>query len=158
VMNGLADTTIDIPHHGPEFFRDLAERTRAARNNHSEPFETLFIPDVGHRPSFVTRAAALWLNRQLHFTAITQAQIEAMPETHIAEWVQTTHVDMEPRFADEVREAGVRALGAGFPAPSRSDLTVLPVAEWEAHRDEFIYEGWLKRAQAEVSRGASQSK
>jgi hypothetical protein len=152
VMNGLADTTVDIPHHGPDFFSDLQSRTRALRGGKADPFETLFIPKAGHRPSFVTRAAALWLNRQLHFTATTQAQIAAMPETHIAEWVQATHAEMEARFADETKEAGVRALGAGFPAPSRAMLTVLPSDEWQAHRDDFIYEAWVKRAQAAVSR------
>jgi dienelactone hydrolase len=155
VMNGLADTTIDIPHHGPDFFRDLESRTRTLRGVRKDPFETVFIPQVGHRPSFVTRTAALWLNRQLHLKGTTQAQIEAMPETHIAEWVQATHADMEMRFADEAREAGVRALGAGFPAPSRETLTVVPMAEWVAHRDDFIYDSWVKRAQAELGRNAA---
>ena len=154
VMNGLADTTVDIPHHGPDFFRDLQARTRALRGAKADTFETLFIPDVGHRPSFVTRAAALWLNRQLHFVTTTQQQIEAMPETHIAEWVQATHAGVDLRFFDEPREAGVRALGAGFPAPSRAALTVVPIEEWEAHRDDFIYEAWVKRAQAQVGRKA----
>jgi dienelactone hydrolase len=156
VMNGLADTTIDIPHHGPDFFRDLQARTRRERGLKDDPFETLFIPDVGHRPSFVTRAAALWLNRQLHFETMTEAQIEGMPETHIAEWVQATHAGVDARLFDEPREAGVRALGTGFPAPSREMLTVVPLADWEAHRDEFIYEAWVKRAQAEVARKAGE--
>jgi hypothetical protein len=51
----------------------------------------------------------------------------------------------------------VRALGTGFPAPSRAELTAVPVAEWESHRDDFIYEAWVKRAQAEVSRRAAGS-
>ena len=62
-----------------------------------------------------------------------------MPETHIGEWARNEHVYIEPAYATEVREAGVRALGTGIPGIPRDKLNAVPLDRWERDKDQFIY-------------------
>jgi len=111
-------------------------------------FETLWETAAGHRPYFVTKPAALWLERQLDFPNWTPRDIDAMPVTHIAEWAAQHSVEMDRLYATEHREGGTRALGTGVPALSRDQLSVLPAPVWEARKREFIYESWLEKVRA----------
>ena len=88
-------------------------------------FEYGFVPGVGHRPYFVTRPVALWLERQLDFPNWTAESIARQPETHIGDWARREGVFIESAYNTEIREAGVRALGAGIPAISRERLMVM---------------------------------
>ena len=76
VMNGMVDSLVAKPGHFEPFFADLRDRIAAITGSRTNLPETIFFPDVGHRPSWVTRPAALWLNHQLHFPNWTDAQIE----------------------------------------------------------------------------------
>jgi dienelactone hydrolase len=153
VFNGTADGVVTSEPEGPEaFFADLRKRTIAMHGSEHNVFEYGFEPGAGHRPFFVTRPAALWLERQLHFPNWTAAKIMDLPETHVGEWAPKEHVFIEPAYNTEVREAGVRALGSGIPGLSREQLTAVPVAEWEREKDRFIYEAWIEHARAAVGK------
>jgi dienelactone hydrolase len=148
VYNGLEDTTVAIPQRGEALFRDLRERVVKLRGDTAGVFETDFVPGAGHRPYFVTRPVALWLERQLDFPKWTQESIQAMPETHISEWALANGVEMDPLYSNEHREGGVRALGTEVPGLTREDLSVFSAEEWGRRRERLIYETWLRKAKA----------
>jgi dienelactone hydrolase len=152
VFNGLEDTTVAIPQHGEAHLRDVHARTVALRGNASGVFETVFVPGTGHRPYFVTKPVAAWLERQLDFPAWTSAAIAAMGETHIAEWAKRHGVLMDPLYATEHREGGTRALGENVPGLVRDALFVLSADAWTARKNEFVHESWLREAKARLGK------
>jgi len=153
VFNGTVDGVVTSEPEGPEaFFADLQKRTIALHGSRDNVFEYGFEPGAGHRPYFVTRPVATWLQRQLHFPNWTAAKIERMAETHVGEWARQQKVYIEAAYNTRVREAGARALGAGIPGLTREQLTAVPVAEWEREKDRFIYEKWIEHARERVSR------
>lgn len=145
VINGTADPLIVSSHSFEPFFDDVRNRTAAITGTRTNLFETAWVQDAGHRPNFVTRPAALWLQNQLHFPNWTAASIQAMPEVHISEWAADTGARV---VTNEVGEGGVRALDAGVPAIPREQLQAVPDAEWQQHKSDFIYESWVDRASA----------
>jgi dienelactone hydrolase len=150
VYNGLEDTTVAIPRHGEPHFRDLQRRVTQLRGTSDNIFETVFVQGAGHRPWFVTRPVALWLERHLDFPNWTAKSIAALPETHIAEWARAHRVEMDRLYATEHREGGTRALDTGVPALSRADLSVFTAAEWERSKDRLVHESWLREARARL--------
>src|SRR3954453_5170996 len=143
VFNGAVDGVVTSEKEGPEaFFADLRKRTIELHGSEQNVFGYRFEPGAGHRPYFVTRPVALWLQEQMHFPNWTKADLANLPETHIGEWAKREHGFIEPAYDTEVREAGVRALGSGIPGLTRQQLTSVPLAEWEQHRDLFVYEKW----------------
>ncbi len=156
VFNGTVDGVVTSEPEGPEaFFADLRQRTIALHGRRQNVFEYGFEQGAGHRPYFVTRPVALWLQRQLHFPGWTEARIARLPETHIGEWKLREKVFIEAAYNTEVREAGVRALGSGIPGLTREQLTAVPIAEWERDKDRFIYEKWIEEARQAILAGAS---
>jgi dienelactone hydrolase len=156
VFNGTLDGVVTSEALGPQgFFEDLRKRTLALHGSEKNVFEFGFEPGAGHRPYFVTRPAALWLERQLHFPNWTEAAVAAMPETHIGEWARRESVYVEPAYATEVREYGVRALGQGIPGVARERLHAVPVDQWMRDKDQFVYESWIARAKAIVAQRES---
>jgi dienelactone hydrolase len=151
VYNGLADTVVAIPTHGEEFFADLRERTQRLGAKATNLFEARFVPGASHRPFFVTRPVALWLDRQLDFPAWSQADIVAMSETHIGPWALARGVAMDKLYATEEREGGTRALGSDVPAIDRSELFVFSAAEWDQRKDRMIYEQWVEAAKTRLA-------
>jgi dienelactone hydrolase len=155
IFNGMLDGVVTSEALGPKgFFEDLRKRTIAQHGSDKNVFEFGFEPGAGHRPYFVTRPAALWLQRQLHFPNWTEAAIAKMPETHIGEWAVREHVYIEPAYATEVREYGVRALGSGIPGVAREQLNAVPVDQWKRDKDQFVYESWIAKAKAMVTQQA----
>ncbi|MEK7406549.1 MAG: prolyl oligopeptidase family serine peptidase [Acidobacteriota bacterium] len=148
VINGLEDTTVQIPRFGELSFRDLQQRVAKLRGTAEGVFETQFVPGVGHRPFIVTRPVALWLERRLDLPNWTEESIRAMPETHISEWAGANRVEMDPLYATEHREGGTLALGTGVPGLSRSDLSVFSVEEWERRKERLVHQTWLREAKA----------
>ena len=152
IFNGLLDRVVTGEELGPQgFFEDLRKRTIALHGSDKNVFEFGFEPDTGHRPYFVTRPVALWLERQLDFPHWTEADISKMPETHIGEWARQEGVYIEPAYATEVREAGIRALGTGIPGIAREQLHAVPLDQWQRDKDRFVYETWIARARALVA-------
>jgi hypothetical protein len=133
---------------GATFFDDLRKRTIALHGSEANVFNVEWNEGGGHRPYFLTRPAALWLEKHLNFPNWTEASISAMPETHILEWAEKNHVAMDKQYATELREGGTRALGTGIPAVPHDDMNALPVARWNREKDLYVYETWVKNATA----------
>ena len=152
IFNATADRVVATEPLGPQgFFEDLRKRTIALNGSARNVFEFALEPGAGHRPFFVTRPVALWLARQLRFPNWTEAEIAAMPETHIGPWALKERVYIEPVYNTEEREAGARALGACIPGVAREQLHAVPLEEWKRNRDRYVYESWIARAKALVA-------
>jgi dienelactone hydrolase len=152
VYNGLQDTTVSIPTHGPDFFADLHRRTAELTGSEKGLFDYEFTTGA-HRPYFVTKPVVRWLNRQLAFPNWTDEQIASLPTTHVSEWAHANGVEMDKLYATEEREGGAQVAGTGIPALSREDLSVFTPEQWEGQKDRLIYEAWLKAARAQLPPG-----
>jgi dienelactone hydrolase len=146
IINGTADPLVVSPNTLEPFFEDLRNRTAAISGTRAGLFETFWIPDAGHRPNFVTKPAALWLEHQMHFPNWTDASIRAMSEVHISEWAAQTGAHIGSSFANERSEGGVHALAADVPSLLREQLQAIPTSEWQQHKGDFIWESWVERA------------
>jgi dienelactone hydrolase len=155
IFNGLADTVVAIPTHGEDFFHDLRRRTALRAGNSNRVFEYRLIPNVSHRPFFVTREVAHWLEQKLDLPNWTTNQIEKMPTTHISAWAAASQVAMDRGYISEDREGGTRALGEGIPAVPREALFVLPAEKWHERKAEFLYESWVAKASAAAETSAA---
>jgi hypothetical protein len=144
IINGLEDSVVGIPKHGhgEAFFRDLQDRTAQLTGSRTSVFDVQLIPAVSHRPLFVTRPAAMWLERHLDFPHWTEASLCALPETHIGRWAAAHGVVLDPLYAIEDREGGTPALGENVPALTRTKLHVFSQDEWEREKPRLIYESW----------------
>jgi dienelactone hydrolase len=145
VLNGVEDNLVAAPHHGPSFFADLNARVAALTGGARPPIETRFYPGVGHRPSWVNRDAAAWLNARLVFPNWRGQSIDSLGETHIGAWATATGARINHGYETEKTEAGVQAVGLNFPAPAAAQLAALPEAEWSAHQDLYTWQGWAQR-------------
>ncbi len=154
VWNGSADQVIDIPHHGQDFFEDLRKRTIAEVGNSKDIFDFGFIPDGGHRPYFLTRPVALWLEDKLKFPNWTKKDIEALPETRILDWAAKNDLKTPAGLSNAHDQGGTMALGKDIPVVSRADLHALPEAVWDSQRESYVYETWVNRAKAAITSGA----
>jgi hypothetical protein len=143
VWNGSADDVVAMPGAGARFFEDLRRRSGKA-------FDFGFTEGSGHRPYFLTRPAASWLEQHLGFPNWTKAQIEAMGETHISEWAAANHVATDKAYATELREGGTMALGIGVPGVLHDQLNALPEDVWERDKEKYVYESWVREAQARM--------
>ncbi|MGH9723267.1 MAG: alpha/beta hydrolase family protein [Bryobacteraceae bacterium] len=139
IFNGAADTVVNMPNTGPAFFDDLKRRSGAS-------FDYQFVEGVSHRPFFVTRPVALWLERRLDFPRWTEAAIQALPETHIGKWAQSLLIEMDKGYISEDREGGTMALGARVPALSRDQLSVFTSGQWQIEKDRLTHDAWLRQA------------
>lgn len=148
IINGTDDDVASIPQMGQAFFEDLRKRTIALHGSDKNVFDFEFIPAGGHRPYWLVRPAAQWLEARLKFPN----SISKLPETHILEWAAKNHVFMDNLYASELREGGARALGANFPAILQDDMNALPVDQWQRDKDKYIYETWLANAKSLVTK------
>jgi hypothetical protein len=155
IINGLADSVVGIPlhGHGEAFFKDLQERTARLTGSRKDVFEFHLIPEVSHRPFFVTRPAALWLERHLDFPNWTEATLRSLPETHITRWATAYAVPLDRLYATEDREGGTRALGENVPALSRETLSVFRPDEWQREKVRLVYESWVEAARTLAPEG-----
>ena len=150
VWNGSADDVVGLPGMGQVFFEDLRRRTIALHGSDQNVFDFGFESGGGHRPYFLTRPVALWLQALLKFPNWTATSIARMPETHILEWAAQNNVFMDKLYATELREGGTRALGTGVPAVPHDSLNALPLAQWERDKDQYVYETWLREAKSRL--------
>jgi len=149
VMNGSDDTVMDIEHH-PKVWFDAERRRALALVGPQSPaaqnmFTTVVYPGISHRPSWVDRDGVAWLNRQLHFALWDDRIISIEPTTHVGQWVKENNVYLAPNYAREDREAGIEALGTGFPAILRKDLMVLPDSDWRREEHRLTYQAWAAK-------------
>ena len=153
IYDGYQDSTVSIPRLGSwKFFDNLYERTSMIKGSSKGVFDYDFTQG-GHRPNFVTKPVAIWLEKKLDFPNWTEDEIRKMPETHISEWAKNNGVPLDPSYSSEIREGGTRALGKGIPAPTRQDLSVFSEEQWNIQKDKLIYESWLHAAKLAVVKG-----
>jgi dienelactone hydrolase len=143
VLNGVEDNLVAAPHHGPSFFADLNARVAALTGGARPAIETRFYAGVGHRPSWVNRDAAEWLNARLRFPNWRGEPIDSLGETHIGAWAAATGARINHGYETEKTEAGVQAVGRNFPAPGAAQLVAVPAGEWSA--DRYAWQGWAQR-------------
>jgi dienelactone hydrolase len=148
IYNGLADTVVAIPPDAERFFDELRARVVTLRGRSNGVFETGFAPGASHRPYFLTRPVAAWLERQLDFPEWTESSIADLPETTIGPWAEARGVPLDRLYATAEREGGTPALGQDVPGLGRTDLSVFTPEEWEQRKDKLVYESWLAEAQA----------
>jgi dienelactone hydrolase len=148
VMNGTADTVMDIPHHLQPWFDEVRARAIAVRGTDKDMFTTVFYPGVSHRPSWENRDAAEWLAKNIRFGIWSEQQIETMPTVKVSAWAKANNVTVGTSEMREEREGGVDALDLGLPNIKREDLMVLPEADWNAMKDQLTYEAWAAKAAA----------
>jgi dienelactone hydrolase len=151
VFNGTTDNVVDIPHHGQDFFESLRKQTIATLGSSKDVFDFAFTPDGGHRPYFLTKPVALWLQEKLNFPNWTKKQVQAMPETHLSEWAVRNHLETTVTPAYEHGAGGTMALGNNIPAVSRDILFAIPEALWKANQGVYSYESWVEHAQAALA-------
>src|SRR5262245_57147843 len=146
VFNGAADTVVAMPTHGEAFFHDLRRRTATLHGGEAGVFDYRFVPAVSHRPFFVTKDVALWLEEKLDFPNWTADDIQKLPTTHISQWAAENNVAMDRGYIAEDREGGTPALGRGIPGLSRRDLSVFSDDQWQQQKSRLIYESWVNKA------------
>jgi dienelactone hydrolase len=144
IFNGEQDEVVAITRMGEAFFRELRQRTVKLHGSDANVFEYSFEKGTSHRPYFVTRPVALWLERTLDLPGWTEASIQAMPHTRIGDWAHAHGVETDRLYATEAREAGTLALGENVPAPSHEQLCVYEPAEWEKKKALLTIDHWVQ--------------
>jgi dienelactone hydrolase len=158
IFNGLGDTTVAIPTHGEDFFKDLQTRAIQLHGSTNNIFEYGFAPtNSGHRPYWLTRPVVEWLEKEISFPNWTEAQVRAMPEIKIGDWAAKYGVPIEKQYATDLREGGTPALDANVPGYSRDELNVLPLNQWAEQKTNFILETWLAAAQKSAAKDDASS-
>jgi dienelactone hydrolase len=152
IFNGTNDTVVAIPTHGQDFFDDLRKRTIAVLGSDKNVFTTYFDPGASHRPAWVTKIAAQWLGDNLHFANWKSSQIAALPTIKIGDWAAKVGVEFNKSAQREDRDAGLVAIDVGVPKLTPEQLSVLPMAEWEKVREEFVYSAWARDAIADAEK------
>jgi dienelactone hydrolase len=150
IFNGDKDEVVAIPRMGEPFFQDLRRRTIALRGSAENVFEYAFEAGTSHRPYFVTRPVALWLERTLDLPNWNEAKIQSIPHTRVGDWANRLGVEMDRGYATEEREAGTLALGEGIPAPTREQLCVFTTAEWEAKKPQLTIDHWVRHVRTQL--------
>ena len=156
VMNGDADTVMDMAHHGPDWFASIRDRAIALRGTDRNMFTSIRYPGISHRTSWVNRDGVSWLAHQIHFANWTDADIASQPTTHISTWARANNVDITSSYILEDREGGLDALGSGFPGIKREDLMVLPQRDWESLKERLTYQSWAQKTRAAQQAAARQ--
>jgi hypothetical protein len=146
ILNGTDDTVVAIPTHGPEFYQDLRRRVIALNGSSRDVFTTYFDPGASHRPAWVLKISAEWLENNLHFTNWTPTGVESLPVIKISTWAAKNDVHLSRSQMRDDRDGGLEAIEAGVPKLTPEQLSVLPMNEWQQHRDEFVYSVWAKDA------------
>jgi dienelactone hydrolase len=152
VMNGTEDSLITKFNELEPFFVGLRNRIAAVTGTRSNLPETIWYNNVGHRPSFMTRAAALWLHLQLHFPNWTIAQIEAFPTIRAAHWVTKTGVRISRGYQVEQKEGGIIMPDLHLPGLTREQLTAVPLGLWQKDPTLYTLPGWIPKAIASESK------
>ena len=148
IYNGLADSVVAMDRHGEAFFADLRQRTVQVHGGDDGVFDTDFVAGASHRPYFITRPVALWLEKHMDLPNWTAESLSTMPTTHIAEWAQKHNISMDKLYATKDREGGTPALGNDIPGYQREDLSVFTPEQWRSYKQRFVFETWVDAARS----------
>ena len=150
VYNGLADSVVAVDRHGEAFFADLRQRTVQMHGGDDGVFDTGFVAGASHRPYFITRPVALWLEKHLDLPNWTAESLAAIPTTRITQWSQKHNISMDRLYATEDREGGTPALGNDVPGYQREDLSLFTPEQWRYHKQRLVFETWVEAARSGV--------
>jgi dienelactone hydrolase len=150
ILNGTADTVVDIPHHEQDFFDAMKLRTEAINGGPTGVFETAFDPGASHRPNWITRPVAEWLGRNLNFPNWPQTKIATLPLEPIRDWAARVGYPLGKSGDRDDRDAGLQAIAANVPLLTQDQLNILSPSEWERRKAEFVYKTWVERAEADA--------
>jgi dienelactone hydrolase len=148
IWNGCNDTVVGIPQYPPSFFQEMHDRAAATLGSAQNVFAFGFNPIGGHRPYFLTKPVALWLQQQLRFPNWSEEAIRAMPESHVNEWGRANGVPVEGGSIAEAKEGGILALGNDVPGYPRDELSVFTPAEFASVKTPYLLETWVAAARA----------
>lgn len=144
IINGTADTVVDIPHHELDFFDALRLRVIALNGNTHGVFDTYFDPGASHRPNWMTPIAAGWLNKNLHFPNwSTQPPTEPMRT-----WAARVGYQLSKNSDRDDRDSGLTIVTANVPLLTQDQLSILTPDAWNQRKSEFVYSTWVTRATA----------
>jgi len=143
VMNGYLDHVVSNEHEFEPFFEDLRARVAALTGSTNNLPQSVWLPEVGHRPSFMTRPAAIFLEYQLHFPNWTPEQIEQLSTIKAADWVKRTGVRISKGYIVDVKEGGIPILDLNLPGLTRDQLTAVPRARWDKDPSTYTLAGWI---------------
>lgn len=152
VWNGRQDHVTHMEETPDAFFEAMRRRTIALRGSDRNVFEYGFNDAGGHRPYFLTKPVALWLERQLRFPNWTEAKIAAMPEIKIGLWGKAVPVG-DPSVAMEGGSDGTVALDDAVPGYAREELSVFTPQEWPSAKGPYVMEAWVEAARAAEAAG-----
>jgi hypothetical protein len=153
IWNGRLDVMLAGPGMQGPYFQDLRKRVVRLRGSEENVFEVGFTDGVGHRPHFLERPVALWLQDKMDFPNWSETAIRQMAVCRIGDWAKKNGVAMDPLYATEERAAGVRALDCEAPGFTRSDLSVFSDEEWARVWRDYALETWVERAARECTIG-----
>jgi dienelactone hydrolase len=148
VLNGDQDSLITKFNEKESFFEALRPRIAAITGSQTNLPETIWFPGAGHRPSWVTKSSALWLNQQLHFPNWTDVQISSFATIRAADWAAKTGVRISKGYQIEQKEGGVLALDLNLPGLTREQLSAVPEEDWQKNHTLYTLEGWAPKALA----------
>jgi len=154
IINGTNDTVVDIPHHEQDFFDALRKRVVATNGSERGVFTTYFDPGASHRPSWITRVAAEWLNRQLDFPNWSQSAIAALPVTTIRDWGAKVGYTFNKSSERDDHDAGIVAIAGDVPLMTSAQTDILGRPGWELLKSDFIYSSWVERSLRDAKAGA----
>jgi dienelactone hydrolase len=144
IINGTADTVVDIPHHEQDFFDALRLRVIALNGNTHGVFDTYFDPGASHRPNWMTLTAADWLNKNLHFPNWPQH-----PATEsMRAWATSVGYQLNKSSDRDDRDAGLTIPTANVPLLTQDQLSILTLDAWNQRKSDFVYSTWVTRATA----------
>ena len=148
IFNGREDTVVNIPNTQEPFFENLRKRVINMRGGDEGVFDFQIVDGSSHRPFFVTRPVALWLEKQLDLPNWSEAQIQALPDCRISDWAAQNAIPMDKLYATEQREGGTPALLDDVPGYTRENLVVFTEEEWMKQRESLILESWREKVSA----------
>ena len=151
ILNGTADTVVDIPHHEQDFFDALRQRVVALNGSTKGVFETAFDPGASHRPNWMTRVPADWLDHNLHFAKWPQAPVDtvaSLPVESMRAWAESVGYPLGKSSGRADRDAGLLVIRADAPLLTQDQLSIFIPAEWAKHNTDFLYSTWVTRALA----------
>lgn len=152
IWNGHQDHVTHQEETPDAFYADMRRRTIALRGSGENVFEYGWNDAGGHRPYWLTKPVALWLQRQLRFPNWTEARIAAMPEVKIGDWANRVAVG-DPSAKGEAPPDGTVALEADIPGYARDELNVFTPEEWPAVKAPYVMEAWVDAARAAEAAG-----
>ena len=149
VFNGMEDTVVAIPLDAQDFFRRRLQIHQQLLLKTTPLDRAILVPNVSHRPFFVTRPVVQWLEDKLDLPNWSDKDIQNMGDTLISEWAESHNVPMDPNYSSHDRTGGTRALGRGVPGLTREQLSVFDADSWETHKEAFVLESWVDTARGD---------